>query len=300
MNNTNFEDLRGSKVLITGAFGFIGKHLLQKLIELECKIIAPLSQNSSSKIDNAPTGNVTYPIYDGTYESLSFLENTTIDFIFHLASYQSSNEEITEIEKMIDSNINYGIHVLKLARKCDCKLFINTESYFQFDEEGSYWPRNIYSASKQAFTDILQVFNKDGLAVTSLVLFDVYGPDDQRDKIFSRLKNAYLKNKELSMTPGLQTHYCVHVSDVVSAFCLTTSIMKIKEIRLNRYWVVGKGETLKSVIEKWCSVFECYPKVLWGEIEYFPNQILTPFVGEKIPGWKAQITLEEGLKSINK
>ena len=62
----------------------------------------------------------------------------------------------------------------------------------------------------------------------------------------------------------------------------------------------GSISYLKKVIDKWMISTQHKPRILWGELEYFPNQILKPHIGEKIPGWKIQIKLEEGLKSTLK
>ena len=102
------------------------------------------------------------------------------------------------------------------------------------------------------------------------------------------------------MTKGEQEHYCVHVIDVVNAYCQVVKNYSTNQSAFKRYWVAGKGLSLKKVIDKWMISTQHKPRILWGELEYFPNQILKPHIGEKIPGWKIQIKLEEGLKSTLK
>tara|TARA_Y100001970_G_scaffold294223_1_gene448770 strand:- start:9259 stop:10158 length:900 start_codon:yes stop_codon:yes gene_type:complete len=296
----NFRELTGTKVLITGSTGYIGSNLLRRLKDLDCKIFAPISELSFEKISNTKTKSIQYISYDGTYESLKELEDVDIDYVFHLAAYQGDDKNEDDINQMIDSNFRFGFHVLQICKKVNPRLFINTDSYFQFDDKGKKWPRNIYSITKQAFSDILESSGTKNFKICSLVLFDVYGPKDPRNKIFTRLEKATLNKKEVLMTKGEQEHYCVHVIDVVNAYCQVVKNYSTNQSAFKRYWVAGKGLSLKKVIDKWMISTQHKPRILWGELEYFPNQILKPHIGEKIPGWKIQIKLEEGLKSTLK
>ena len=188
----NFRELTGTKVLITGSTGYIGSNLLRRLKDLDCKIFAPISELSFEKISNTKTKSIQYISYDGTYESLKELEDVDIDYVFHLAAYQGDDKNEDDINQMIDSNFRFGFHVLQICKKVNPRLFINTDSYFQFDDKGKKWPRNIYSITKQAFSDILESSGTKNFKICSLVLFDVYGPKDPRNKIFTRLEKATL------------------------------------------------------------------------------------------------------------
>ena len=296
----NFRELTGTNVLITGSTGYIGSNLLRRLKDLDCKIFAPISELSFEKISNTKTKSIQYISYDGTYESLKELVDVDIDYVFHLAAYQGDEKNEDDINQMIDSNFRFGFHVLQICKKVNPRLFINTDSYFQFDDKGKKWPINIYSITKQAFSDILESSGTKNFKICSLVLFDVYGPKDPRNKIFTRLEKATLNKKEVLMTKGEQEHYCVHVIDVVNAYCQVVKNYSTNQSAYKRYWVAGKGLSLKKVIDKWMISTQHKPRILWGELEYFPNQILKPHIGEKIPGWKIQIKLEEGLKSTLK
>ena len=295
MPNSTYKSLTGKRVLITGSTGYVGRNLLLCLLELNCEIVCVNSPKKTNKIFKSP--KIQNFNYDGSIQSIEHIfKHGRFFAIFHLAGYQALDLNSNTLNITLNSNILFGCHLLELSRQYDTEHFIYTESFFQFDEKGDYLPRNIYAASKQAFSDMLLSYSINGLKSTSLVLFDVYGPSDERDKLFNRLDNASKTQDELMLTPGEQIHYATFISDVISAIC-HVAVLK-KENTFDRYWVYGEGFTLKRTIEIWSEIKAINLNISWGAIDYFPNQILNPYVGKKIPNWSAKIKLHEGLSII--
>ena len=290
-----YKSLTNKKVLITGATGYIGSNLLSQLIDLNCDITCV---NSSKQAKENPNGfdieNVTY------FDSIESLEPAfkkgKFYAIFHLAGFQALNLNSQTLNITLNSNIIFGCHILELSRQYDAEHFIYAESFFQFDQRGDYLPRNLYAASKQAFSDILLSYAINGLKSTSLVLFDVYGPYDSRNKLFNRLDQAFYSQERLLLTPGKQMHYAIYITDVISALCDAAIIQKNNSF--DRFWIAGEGLTLKETVELWSKIKQKKLNISWGGVEYFPHQVLHPFIGEKIPGWNAKVKLHEGLKTI--
>jgi len=295
MSTELYKSLENQKVLISGATGFIGASLLLQLLELGCDVTCVNSSNPlNEKYKNLKVTHVTYSNSIVSIEPA--FRKGTFYAIFHLAGYQALDLNSETLNTTLNSNIMFGCHLLELARQYNTEHFLYAESFFQFDEQGSYLPRNIYAASKQAFSDMLLSYSINGMKCTSLVLFDVYGPLDSRDKLFQRLDQACDSQTELFLTPGMQMHYAIYITDVVSAFCHAATIYSGDAF--NRFWVFGEGRTLKSTIELWCKIKEKSLSISWGAVSYFPNQVLKPFTGKKIPGWESQVSLSEGLKKI--
>ena len=295
MPNSHYKSLNNKKVLITGATGYIGSNLLLHLLGLDCEIICV---NSPKKIKkNFKSPRVQHHTYDGSIQSIEHIfKQGKFYAIFHLAGYQALDLNSDTLNITLNSNILFVCHLLELSRQYDTEHFIYAESFFQFDEKGNYLPRNIYAASKQAFSDMLLSYSINGLKSTSLVLFDVYGPSDQRNKLFNRLDQAFQSKQELLLTPGEQIHYATFISDVISALCFAATLSK--KNTFDRYWVCGEGYTLKKTIELWCRIKAKKLNISWGAIDYFPNQILNPYVGKKMPNWTTKIKLREGLRVI--
>ncbi len=289
------KSLTNKKVLITGATGYIGGNLLSHLIELNCDITCVNSSKQPKENSNGfDIENVTY------FDSIESLEPAfkkgKFYAIFHLAGFQALNLNSQTLNTTLNSNITFGCHILELSRQYDAEHFIYAESFFQFDQKGDYLPRNLYAASKQAFSDILLSYAINGLKSTSLVLFDVYGPYDSRNKLFNRLDQAFYSQERLLLTPGKQIHYAVYITDVITALCDAAIIQKNNSF--DRFWIAGEGLTLKETVELWSKIKQKKLNISWGGVEYFPHQVLNPFIGEKIPGWNAKVKLLEGLKII--
>ena len=289
------KSLSNKKVLITGATGYIGSNLVSQLIRLNCDITCV---NSSKQLkENSDGFDVENITYCDSIESLEpAFQHGKFYAIFHLAGFQALNLNSQTLNTTLNSNINFGCHILELSRQYDAEHLIYAESFFQFDQKGDYLPRNLYAASKQAFSDILLSYAINGLKSTSLVLFDVYGPYDSRNKLFNRLDQAFYSQEKLLLTPGKQIHYAIYITDVISALCDAAIIQKNNSF--DRFWIAGEGLTLKETVELWSKIKQKKLNISWGGVEYFPHQVLNPFIGEKIPGWNAKVKLHEGLKTI--
>ena len=291
------------KILLTGATGYIGNYLLSYFNKSKNCQLAVITRKTSNKnlIFKINKNIPTFP-YNGEYSSaLDAISSFKPDSIIHLASMQAYDYNSKDIDLYLESNLIFGIHLAEAAKKVGVKKFINTGTYWQHYNNKKYYPVSIYAAMKQAFQNILKFYNvKNYLKSITLILFDVYGPKDKRNKIFTILNNATNKKSSLKLTPGKQQINMVHIEDVVSAYF---SCLKNFELLDHDTYYVRTDNVYKltEIVEKYIDLSGKKIKVEWGSKKYKEMEIMEPpTIGKNLPYWYPTYDLEEGIKSVLK
>ena len=283
-----------STFLISGATGYIGTFLSRVLAE-DGHLIHALSQTKQ------PPGRIVWHVTDGTYQSVDkAMKIVKPQVVVHLAAHYNPKHSSREIKNLLRSNVEFGTYLMEAAVNHGCSNFINTESYWQNAKGALYSPTNLYAATKQAFKDITHFYSETlGLSVLHLKLFDVYGPNDPRPKLFSLLKKACSEKKPLDMTQGNQIIRLVHVHDVVNAYQIAIKkLLKSKKVIEEEYSISGEPQTIREIVRAYQEIVEPNLVINWGAIPYSRNKIMTPYSGNTLPGWSPAISLSDGLQSL--
>ncbi|MBM5782193.1 MAG: NAD-dependent epimerase/dehydratase family protein [Pelagibacterales bacterium] len=288
-------------ILVTGLSGYIASNLVKKLLLQGNKVFALTTKNFSSE-DQFETGLKVY-YYDGSFSSVDYaFRNNNIDFVFHLASVNSYNQDIKNIESSIDCNIKYGSYLLEAMSNNSCKYLINTGTYWQYSTYNKAKPICFYAATKQAFEDIIDYYVLDkNLSTITLNLPDTYGPNDNRKKIFSLIKESYKNNCEVNLTDGKQLMDFLYIEDVLEGYLAAMNVVKRKTNlgKHEKYFLTsGTLKSLKEVILKYIEITGWKVVVNWGAVPYRKNQIMKPYIGKVLPNWKPKFDLDKGLKNI--
>ncbi|OME77969.1 hypothetical protein BK120_25060 [Paenibacillus sp. FSL A5-0031] len=289
--------------LVTGATGFIGSHLVRKLLAEGGKVHIIARNDSSLKQLGDVQGAITIHRHDGTIDSMfAIVESAKPDLVIHLASFATVTYAPRQVEEMLTSNIIFGTQLVEAMLSQHVYAFINTGTFSQHFDNKLYSPKSLYDASKQAFTDILAYYCESSpLRVITLELFDNYGPNDTRSKIISLLLKAGKEQKPLAMSPGEQLIDIVHIDDVVEAYMLAAQQLLNEGAVKNEVYSVSSQQPiplkeLAGIIEK---IMDVPLQVNWGGRPYHPREIMIPWnKGAVVPKWKPKITLEEGIKRL--
>lgn len=284
------------KYLLTGATGYIGCNICKKFTENNDSLYCLIRESSNENlIPKAPNIHVLkFQKYEEIYKIINDSEPSTV---IHLAAACISQHKKYDIDTLIDSNIKFPTILLQAMVESNVTNFINIGTSWQ-NNNGVYNPTCLYTATKQAFLDILQYYkNNNKINAVTLKLFDTYGPSDPRPKIMNLLKKTWQTSEKLKTSPGEQLLDFIFISDVVDAI-LHSAVLLESNIRLkDEYHISSKNPiSLRRLVETIEEITRRKLNIEWGAIPYRQNEIMYPWEGgEWLPDWKPKITLYNGI-----
>lgn len=296
-------DTQSKIALITGATGFVGSHLARRLVRDGWQVHVVVRPASSLKQLKEAEGQVIVHRHDGTTEGmLSIMHDAHPEIVFHLASLFISEHQSKDVIALFQSNLLYGTQLLEAMKQVRVTRMVNTGTSWQHYQNEEYNPVNLYSATKQAFENILRYYlETTDLKAITLKLFDTYGQDDPRPKLINLLKKAADTGETLAMSSGEQLIDLVHVEDVVEAFVVAAKRLVIGEMVAHEAFAVSSRAplSLKEVVQCYCAATGKLLTIHWGERPYRVREVMVPWNrGDTLPGWHPRCDLLDGFKSL--
>jgi len=292
------------KFIVTGGAGFIGSHLAEELIKKgnDVTIIDDLSLGVENNIPKEAI------FIKGSSSKVSEISER-IDGIFHLG-IPSSSPMYKEDPYLVGKTINEAIAIFEYARKNQCKIvYASTSSIYNgnslpYKEDMSIHVTDYYTECRYAIERLAKLYyDLYNVKSIGLRLFSVYGPREEHKGCYANIISQFLWAILKDQSPiiygdGNQTRDFIYVSDVVNAFILAM----FSNIDCDIFNVgTGKNYSFNEVIN-------LLNKYLGKDIKpiYKPNPIKNYVYhtladttkAEKILGFKAKISLEEGIRNI--
>jgi len=248
------------KILITGGTGFIGSHLVERLLKEKHELI--LLKNSFSNTWRIKSILKKLQIYEiDRLDNLeSIFKKYRIDIVIHLAAkYLKQDPSFLEIKQMNYFNITVPTQLLDIASKFKVKGFINTGTFFEYkldnrkkpiSERSPKNPYNYYTVTKIAFEEILKYYcvNSKIKGVT-LKLFSPYGEKDN-EKIIPIIIKSFIQNKELNLTKGDQKLSFTYIDDIVDAYIEAIDFINKKKFEYDNFNIgSNQSYSIKQLIK---------------------------------------------------
>lgn len=273
------------RILITGATGFIGRHLSEALNRDHDIFILTRETTDSSEIDISQK-----IVFSGDIESLTdYFRQNNIDGIIHLATKYVAEHKTDQIKDIILSNIYLGTAVLEAACNAGVKWFINAGTIWQNynvpDYSDIYCPVNLYAASKQAFITISKYYTEiSPIKFTTLKLCDTYGPNDSRKKIVDLFSRIAKTGETLVMSPGEQLIDIVHIDKVIREFEKLIALLSDSRRIYRAEYVVTSGRhiSLRDLAKEFEIEHNVHLNIKWGGRPYRDREVMKPYIGNRI------------------
>jgi len=302
------------KVVVTGASGFIGSHLVEHLVNLGAKItvlleytpyndlgsLKFLSRNMLSQIEQVP-GDIRDP------EVIKKLLQKK-DIVFHLAALIGIPYSFQNPREVVEVNAMGTLNILLAAKDAGVKKIVTTSTsevygtavYAPIDEEHPLQAQSPYSASKISADKIAESFYKTyNIPVAVIRPFNTYGPRQSDRAIIPTIIIQALKKKIIkigSTTPRRDLNY---ISDTVSGF------IKIAEAEKSIGQVTnigaGKDISIGELAQMILSIMNKNNKVISSDERKRPQKsevmqlLCDNNKAKQLVGWEPEISLREGL-----
>lgn len=286
--------------LVTGGTGFIGSNLIKGLISTGWIVHAIIRQKSDPKALAKCVNKITLHEHDGSTESLvKILAISKPDVVFHLASLFLSGHTPKDITPLIQSNVLFSTQLVEAMNENGVKNLVNTGTSWQHYENKDYSPVNLYAATKQAFEAILQYYvEAKSIKVITLKLFDTYGPNDPRPKLFHLLERVAKTQEPLAMSPGEQLIDLVHVDDVVNAYLLAAKRLMDGLVTQHEGYGVSSGHPipLKELVSVYEKATNTKLPIQWGGRHYREREVMATWTEYNLlHGWIPSVALLDGI-----
>ena len=294
--------------LVTGGAGFIGSHLVRRLLEDGVKVTV-VDNLSEGKWENLPT----HP--NLTKHKGSILDNMAPfvagkDVIFHLAAIPRLQRSVAQPWETHLVNVDGTLNLLLEAQKHNIKKFIFSSSSSVYGnknktpfKEGMIDdPLVPYSLQKAVAEDYCQMFSKLwGLKTVCLRYFSVYGPRMNPESPYALVIPKFIKLMSQGKAPtingdGSHSRDFTFVSDVVEANILAAKSNLSGEI-INIG--AGSGTSINKVVKILNKLLDKKIKPIYGPAVWEPKATLASNTkARRLLGWKPKIKFEDGLRMV--
>ncbi len=300
------------KIVITGAAGFIGSNLVDKLIDKDYFIYG---------LDNLITGSLKNLNHLQSNNKFEFLEHDVtkfisvkdkIDYVFHLASPASPIDYLNYPIQTLKANAIGGHNALGLAKKNNAKFILASTSEVYGDplehpQRESYYgnvnpigPRSIYDEAKRFIESMTISYHEHHkLDVSIFRIFNTYGPRMKIDdgRVLPTFIDQASKNLDITVNgDGSQTRSFCYVDDLVDGF--------IKSMDSNYAYPINIGNDDEVTINEIASIIKVLlnsnSKIIYNKLPEDDPLKRRPDISlaKKILKWNPNVSKEVGFKHL--
>ncbi len=297
-----------ANVMVTGGAGFIGSNIVDLLIEkgYNAAIVDNLSNGKKKNLDKRVKFYKS-DICNSNLKKIFKKENP--EFVIHLAAQVNVRKSILNPEFDANVNVMGSINLLECCKSFNVKKIVYASSggavygepqYLPADESHPINPISPYGASKHAVEHYLELYWKNfGIDYVSLRYSNVYGPRQDpfgEGGVIAIFAGRFLGNNvPVIFGDGEQTRDFVYVGDVANA-----NLISINKKADTKIFNIGAGietsvneisEKLQNILNS--GISPVHGDAIKGEVRRI---YLDVRLAKKELGWKAETTLDEGLR----
>lgn len=286
------------KILLTGATGFLGTHLLADFLNRNYKVL--ITKRASTDLGPLFQRFGNLEAWDTDKLENIFTTHPDVDAIVHAAT--DYGRDSSSPTATFWANEAFPIRLIELAIRHDIALFINMDTFFNSDKV-SYDYLGAYTLSKRHFQEWGQHCASMGrIGFANLRLFHLYGPGDGRQKFVPAMVERCLAGEEIDLTDGKQKRDFIHIDDAVAA---VNAVLEVEAGRGGgyRHYDVGTGTSLcirdfiETVKRLCCSSAKLNFGALPNRKGEFQNACAEPEALRTL-GWIPRVDIEAGILTV--
>lgn len=303
------------KVLITGAGGFIGSHLTERLVSLGADVKAFVRYNSRN--DQGALEFLPFEVKEKVEIIMGDLRDSEaireamrdIDTVFHLGALIAIPYSYIHPREVIETNVIGTLNVLNAAKSFNTKKVIHTSTsevygtaqYVPIDEKHPLQGQSPYSASKIGADKIAESYYRSyNLPIATIRPFNTYGPRQSARAVIPTIISQALKKDTIYLGSLHPLRDLTYVEDTVDGFIKTAvsekAIGEVINIGSNFEISIGDlAEKILSLIGKKLRIISDVERVRPQDSEV-ERLLASNFKAKELIDWEPKFSLDEGLK----
>jgi NAD dependent epimerase/dehydratase len=310
-------ELSGRRVLVTGAGGFIGSHLCERLTQLGADVRALHEYNSLGSWgwldDSSSRGDVDVLLGDIRDADCVDAAMADIEVVFHLAALIAIPHSYSAPRSYVDTNVLGTLNVLRAAQRRDVEMVVHTSTSEVYgtatrvpiDETHPLQGQSPYAATKIAADKMAEAFHLSyGLPVATIRPFNTYGPRQSARAIIPTIVTQVLTGSSVALGNLSPTRDFTYVTDTVDAFVRIAGCRAAIGKVLN----IGFGEEISiedlagriaSVLGR-PSAIETDAHRIRPEGSEVERLCADATAARRLLGWEPIVSLDEGLAATSR
>ena len=264
------------KILVTGAAGFIGYHLCNKLINNKRNHVVGIDNLNNyydinlkkDRIKDLKKQNNKFKFYKLDLKNLRLIKNNfkknKYDYVIHLAAQAGVRFSLENTKTYLDNNINVFYNILELSKEFKIKHLIYASTSSVYGDSKSFplnenlptdKPLSFYAATKKCNEIMAYTYsNLYKFKCTGLRFFTVYGPFGRPDMALFKFAKSISKNKKIDLyNKGNHHRDFTYIDDVVT---IISKILKIKKKSQDFHQIYNVGRGDPQYLMKFISIIE--------------------------------------------
>lgn len=309
--------LAGRPVLVTGADGFIGSHLAERLVREGSRVRAFCLYNSRGSAgwldETEPAVRAEIEVHFGDIRDARFVEAAAegVETVFHLAALIAIPYSYVAAESFVDTNVRGTLNVLEAARRAGVSQVIETSTSEVYGtpetlpilETHPFNAQSPYAATKVAADQLALAFHRTyGLPVTVLRPFNTYGPRQSDRAVLPTMIRQLLAGRSEIRLGRLDTRRdLTFVSDTVEGFVRTATTPHLDGCTIQLG--TGRAESIGELFAIASRLTGNPATVVLSADRVRPDasEVLAlqsdPSLARRLLGWEATTDLETGIAS---
>jgi UDP-glucose 4-epimerase len=295
------------RCLVTGASGFLGSHLVRKLVHEGHQVLAAVRSSSDLwrlKDVHDRISFVFAPLKDVRScrsEILTFRPEVT----FHFAWTGGNSSKYANDCEQVFENVPGSLDLAQIVAEAGCSTLIYAGSSLEYGkfqiparETDLPAPTNLYGAAKYGTEILLQgLCSASGIRFCGVRVFWTYGHMDDPSRMIPSVIASLLAGKSPSLTEGKQLWDFLFIEDAIRALLLLALTRDAEGI-----FNLGSGMpvAVRTVVELIKDSIDASPAVQFGAVPYGPHQVMHLEADisrlKMATGWTPQVRIEEGIR----
>ena len=301
--------MQGKRVLVTGGSGFIGSHLVHRLLAMGATVGTTVRYGDVVKNERIRGIWDQIQVFEADLRNrgaFGGVKEFAPQIVFHLAAYNHVGSSFTQVEECFDVNAKGTANLIDICADAERVVYTSTSEVYghqasvPFVETMCPEPISPYAITKYAGELYCRLKQRIGGGSSIVIVrpFNAYGPYQSAKAIIPELILNCLRGLPIRTTKGEQTREFNHVSNLVDGIILAGSHPGPLEGPFNL--AAGEEVRICDLVRTIAELTETKSAIEIGALPYRPTEIWRMYAdasrAHEILGWKPAISLRDGLK----